>query len=147
MSSNIKKDQSFGIVPFYRDGNSYYVFMLKHLGGYWSFPKGHPEKGETPLETATRELKEESGLEVAEVFINCEALEENYTFTQKHEVIMKNVKYYLARVVDPKAILIDLGEVIDGKWVEVNEAPMHLTFEDAKRICRNVSQILQGRDK
>ena len=31
---------------------------------FWSFPKGHQEKGETDIETAIRETKEETGLDV-----------------------------------------------------------------------------------
>ena len=31
---------------------------------FWSFPKGHQEIGETDIETAIRETKEETGLDV-----------------------------------------------------------------------------------
>ena len=30
----------------------------------WGFPKGHPKRSETPVETAKREVREETGLEV-----------------------------------------------------------------------------------
>jgi 8-oxo-dGTP diphosphatase len=35
----------------------------KPLTGFWSFPGGHVDKGETPLQAAHRELKEETNLE------------------------------------------------------------------------------------
>jgi len=44
--------------------------LLVHgrLSKKWSFPKGHCKKGETDLETAERELLEETGLELKEKY-------------------------------------------------------------------------------
>lgn len=115
------------------------------MGGHWSFPKGHPDTGENPEQTALRELFEETGLKVNEnTLLTNPVLEENYTFRHQDEVIQKRVRYYVGEVKKPDTILLDSGEILDGKWVEVNEAPMHLTYEEAKKICREAAQILQG---
>ena len=37
-------------------------FLLLRVFNYWDFPKGIVEAGETPLETACREVQEETGL-------------------------------------------------------------------------------------
>ena len=42
------------------------VLLVKHNAGHWDFPKGHMEDGETEIETAIREVKEETNLDVKE---------------------------------------------------------------------------------
>lgn len=53
-----------------RDGDRYLVCLRpthKRHGGHWEFPGGKVKPGETMLEAAQRELKEELGLEVVSV--------------------------------------------------------------------------------
>jgi ADP-ribose pyrophosphatase YjhB (NUDIX family) len=38
------------------------VLLVSQYGTSWSLPKGHLEEGETPLEAALREIREESGV-------------------------------------------------------------------------------------
>ena len=39
------------------------VLLIKHNSGHWDFPKGHVEGEESEVETAIREVKEETGLD------------------------------------------------------------------------------------
>lgn len=138
-------DYSFGIVPIkVCPDEKFEVLMIKHAGGHWGFPKGHPEKGECPLETAIRELCEETSLLIDRSLLSKQELTEQYTFKSGDDVILKTVKYFIAKVKNPHEMKLDRREVVEGKWVDVNEAPMYLTFEEAKRVCRETAQILQG---
>ncbi len=65
-----KKKVSSGILMYRVKDNTVEV-LLAHSGGpffakkdegYWSIPKGEPDKGEELLNTALREFKEETGL-------------------------------------------------------------------------------------
>jgi 8-oxo-dGTP pyrophosphatase MutT (NUDIX family) len=63
-------EQAFGAVVFDAEGRVLLVEPLNHYAGYfWTFPKGRPDGGEEPRETALRELREEAGYtaRVAEV--------------------------------------------------------------------------------
>ena len=57
-------DKSCGVVLF----NSGKVLLLRHSsissreGGHWDFPKGHIDGDETEIQTALRELEEETGI-------------------------------------------------------------------------------------
>ena len=60
----MKKEKSCGAVV-YRLENGRLFFLLEHMKkGHVSVPKGHMENGETEEETAVREIREETGLEV-----------------------------------------------------------------------------------
>ena len=38
------------------------VLLIRDRNGYWVFPKGHIDPGETPEEAAAREIQEETGI-------------------------------------------------------------------------------------
>ncbi|MCF7983396.1 MAG: NUDIX domain-containing protein [Thiohalocapsa sp.] len=53
--------RSAGVVPVREiDGEAH--FLLLRCYGYWDFPKGEIENGEDPLQTAVREVREETDL-------------------------------------------------------------------------------------
>ena len=65
---NFKKD--FDVVGCYPEFNGKLLFLLRHPskieGDTWCVPGGKVDAGETLLEAAVRELKEESGITVPE---------------------------------------------------------------------------------
>lgn len=56
------KEKSCGAVVFRDDGC---VLLIKQRAGHVSFPKGHVEAGEDEYATARREVREETGIEIA----------------------------------------------------------------------------------
>ena len=62
-------EKSCGAVIFYKSRQNTKILLVKNSNGrYWSFPKGHIEDGENEHQTAIREIKEETGLDVVIVF-------------------------------------------------------------------------------
>lgn len=126
-------EKSYGIVPL-RNGK---VFIVRHKAGdYWGFPKGHHTLGETPQETAARELKEETNLEIIRLQESPTYME-SYSFLREGSQIFKTVLYFVAEVTGDAENMAP--DVVEGKWVPLGEVEEFLTFEDNKRIAREVA--------
>ena len=139
MSNKERQDHSFGIIPLRRSGDQWEVFMIQHENRWWSFPKGHPEGEETPMESAQRELTEETGLVVTE-FLEETPWIENYQFTWKGTLIHKQVSYFVAEV--EGQISLQLDEVSDGRWVPLATSQDHATYPQAKALCARLQKRL-----
>ena len=64
----MKKEKSCGAVVFRREKDGL-VFLVETMTlGHISLPKGHVEDGETEEETARREIREETGKSLDELF-------------------------------------------------------------------------------
>ena len=58
-------EKSCGAIVYRKYHGNLEILLIKHVNsGHWSFPKGHVEAGETEVETALREIKEETGIDV-----------------------------------------------------------------------------------
>jgi len=61
-SADVPHAQSYGGVLISADGRVLLREPIDHLAGYvWTWPKGKPEAGESPAQTALREVYEETG--------------------------------------------------------------------------------------
>jgi 8-oxo-dGTP pyrophosphatase MutT (NUDIX family) len=117
------------------------VLLILHQGGrHWAFPKGHGDAGETALDSARRELKEETGLDIQELLQEI-PLVEKYQFHRKREVVIKTVQYFPALV--SGQIKLQAEEIRDAKWVPLKEAAYHLTFKESKDMCNKLVTFLK----
>jgi 8-oxo-dGTP pyrophosphatase MutT (NUDIX family) len=138
------KDVSYGVIPIRIIADKMTFYLVKNKNGhYWGFPKGHPEGDETPLLAAERELIEETGLEV-ETWLSTEAIEEQYVFGHLGKLIQKTVFYYLAIVT--KVAVIQRDEILDGKWVALEEVENVLTYEASKNVFAQAKKILKKKN-
>ena len=56
------KSRSYGIVPVAIGLNGEHMFLILRAFNNWDFPKGGPDDGEQPIQTAIREFTEETGI-------------------------------------------------------------------------------------
>ncbi|MBS0620023.1 MAG: NUDIX domain-containing protein [Verrucomicrobia bacterium] len=132
---------SFGIVPFRKEGETWKVLLILHCkGSHWAFPKGRANPGEVPLESAKRELLEETGLSVETLLLDTPFIEQ-YQFRRRRDLVVKTVQYFPALV--KGELKLQVEEVRDAKWYSLAEALEHLTFKEARHILREMLRQLQ----
>lgn len=134
------EDESFGVIPLRREGDEWRVFLILHRkGNHWGFPKGHRQNDETPLESAKRELLEETGFEV-EHFIQETPLVDRYQFRRQGQLVIKRVFYYPALVTG--TFKMQLEEIREGRWMTFEEALKQLTFKEGRAICKQLMESI-----
>ena len=56
------REKSVGAVIFRKEEGNIYYLILHYPSGHWEFARGHGEEGEDEMQTARREIEEETGL-------------------------------------------------------------------------------------
>lgn len=132
----IHHEHSYGIIPIHRTEQGIEVFVVHQRGSagdtLWTFPKGKEEEGETPIETALRELKEETGL-VVDTPNEARPYPIEYTFVRDGTQIEKVTTYFVGYAID-RAHTLQEEEIIDAKWLAPDKAVEQLTHEGHKNI-------------
>ena len=130
----MKQEKSCGCVVLNEKNQ---VLLIHHNAGHWDFPKGHVEEGETEVQTAIREVKEETNMDVE--IVSDKKYIANYII--EHKQVEKEVVYFTA-----KPLSIELKpqetEVSIVEWVKIEDAIETITFETSKNILKQVKKDL-----
>jgi len=134
------REKSCGAVIYHKNENGEIKYLLiKHKnGGHWSFPKGHMEAGETEVDTALREILEETGLRVV--------VDEKFRFEMEYSPkprILKKVVFFTAETMSTE-VVCQPEEVIDSRWFDYESALMNLTHEESKKLITDAKVHIQG---
>ncbi len=133
----MKKEKSCGAVVFRITDDKPEFLVIHQVQGHWCFPKGHVEKDETETETALREIREETGLDVA-------ILDGFRTVTSysPEPGVIKEVVYFLARPIGGKE-KVQKEELQDMQWAEYVRALPAVTYENDAAILKKAARFLK----
>lgn len=141
-------ERAAGAIIIRREGKHTYFLLLEYprvsdsSDTYWDLPKGHIEKGEKEIDTAKREVLEETGLNDVVII---DGFKEwiKYAFRAEGKLITKVVTFYLA-LTHEKNITISY-EHTGYLWLPYKEALTKLTYDNAREILKKAEEFLNAK--
>ena len=104
------------------------VLIIKHNVGHIDFPKGHMEKGESEVETAIREVKEETGIDIE--------VDTNYRYMLNYmpkKGVSKDVILFLGKEVGGE-LKPQYEEVETTYYMPIPEALKRITYDNSREV-------------
>lgn len=136
----MKKEVSCGAVVYNIFDGVIKFLLVKHINGkHWAFPKGHVENNETKVETALREIKEETGLDVN--------LDDSFCKMVSYNIgpyIVKDVFYFVAKSKGTSSkVCLQKEEISKHGWFDFDKALSVLTFQNDKNVLTAAKEYLE----
>ncbi len=149
------REKSAGAI-IYREEEGKNYYLLLHYApanegkrGQWGFAKGHVEEGESDIQTARREIFEETGIKDLKIISGFKELEK-YFFKKSYGLegeakkkapwVFKLVVFFLAETKTKEVKISD--EHIGFIWLPINEAIKKTTFKNSKELLKRANDFV-----
>jgi len=135
------KEKSCGAIVYKKENGELKFLLVHQNNNNYSFPKGHMEENETELETALREIKEETNLDVE---IDTD-FRHQVTYLVESRNVMKDTVYFLAT---PKSddLKPQEGEILNCDWYSYEETNKNLNYPDLKEILESAYNYIKNKN-
>ena len=131
-----KQEKSCGAVVYNPKKHSFLI--IKMLNGNWGFPKGHTEDQETDIQTAIREVTEETGINI-EIL---DGFKKSIKYIPFPEVLKKVI--FFIGITEEEKVTIDRDEIEDYMWCSYEEALKMITYKPQRDVMESSLQFIKN---
>ena len=114
------------------------LILRRKQEGTWVLPKGKMEPGETLIQTALREVEEETGLKDLKIIRQIGLVRYVFLWRPDDKNYKKTVHYFLMRINGTEQEMVLEPDFSKYAWEVPSEALKMLTFENDRRIVRSI---------
>ena len=138
----VTNERSCGALVYRFHENHREFLLIKHrFGGHIGFPKGHMEKNEEPIETAYREIFEETGIKTY-LYPNIKT----YSHYDIGMDIHKAVTFFIGRPLNDD-IIHQPEEISEAFWCPENQVRNALTHDGTKAVFDRLIEDIHRLEK
>ena len=131
-----KQEKSCGAVVYNPKRHSFLI--IKMLNGNWGFPKGHTEDQETDIQTAIREVTEETGINI-EIL---DGFKKSIKYIPFPEVLKKVI--FFIGITEEEKVTIDKDEIEDYMWCSYEEALKMITYKPQRDVMESSLKYIKN---
>lgn len=119
-----RQEKSCGMIIFKNDR----ILLVHHIQGHWGLPKGHVEENETEIETAKREVLEETGIIAKQVTDFRGTITYSPRYNTKKEVV-----FFIGEAENDK-ITPQLSEVEEARYVDIKNIKKYIKKKNEREL-------------
>lgn len=108
------------------------ILLIQDAKSRWTIPKGHVEEGETPRQTAEREIQEETGLQDMKVMDWLGKV--NFRYRRTHTLVLMTMHIYLVQGQGDTDKLNPEDWLTDIQWLAANDAIDKIAYDDIGKL-------------
>lgn len=133
--NEVVREPTAGGVIFRRSGknkNAIEILLIADSKNRWTIPKGHIEEGETPRQTAEREIQEETGLKKMRIMDWLGKI--NFRYRRLNVLVLMTTEIFLVEALGDTDKIVPQEWMAGIKWMPVNQALEAIEYEDISKL-------------
>lgn len=131
---DVLQEPTAGGLIFRRVGEDKHIefLLIQDSKGRWTIPKGHIEAGETPEETAAREIIEETGIVDMRILEFLGKI--HFRYRRDTSLVLMTTEIFLAEATGNSDRIEKEDWMKDIKWLKTNDAIDKIEYEDITKL-------------
>lgn len=132
--SEVVREPTAGGVVYRRaqSSNRIEILLIQDSKGRWTIPKGHIEEGESPRQTAEREIREETGLQ--EMQVGAWLGKINFRYRRANSLVLMTTEIFLVEAAGKSDEIKPEKWMNNLSWMEAQEALEKIEYEDIGKL-------------